>query len=397
MATVSKRSWKDGKGRQQEAWRVSYNDQSGKRRHKQFARKKDADAYALTAQWEVKQGIHTADADSVTVKEAGKIWLGAAEANGCDRGTVKSYKEVLELHIVPNLGAEKLSRLTAPRVVQFRDALLGSGRSHAMTSKAVRHLSMILIEAQTRGLVAQNVARGVKVKRPRNEKKGIAERAEIPPIEHLKALVAAADRLENEDPRLPVLIRVVMLAGLRQSEVRGLAWPAAALKKDAATTLTVTQRADRWNLIGAPKSEAGTRTIPIGPDLAARLRLWKVRCPPNDLNLMFPNARGGVIDQKGVTALFLKLQVAAGIAIDSGKRDGKGETIWLPRYGLHDLRHAFASAAVNDGLSLPIIGALLGHRETRTTQRYAHLADDPQKLAAAQIAGRIAKAMQKAQ
>ena len=71
------------------------------------------------------------------------------------------------------------------------------------------------------------------------------------------------------------------------------------------------------------------------------------------------------------------------------------EAAGLQSLRLHDLRHAFASAAVNDGLSLPIIGALLGHRETRTTQRYAHLADDPQRLAAAQVAGRIAEALRR--
>ena len=60
---------------------------------------------------------------------------------------------------------------------------------------------------------------------------------------------------------------------------------------------------------------------------------------------------------------------------------------------LHDLRHAFASVAVTGGMSLPMIGALLGHRETQTTQRYAHLADDPQKAAAGQIASRISDAM----
>ena len=44
---------------------------------------------------------------------------------------------------------------------------------------------------------------------------------------------------------------------------------------------------------------------------------------------------------------------------------------------LHDLRHTFASVAASNGLSLPIIGALLGHRQTQTTQRYAHLVGKP--------------------
>ena len=60
---------------------------------------------------------------------------------------------------------------------------------------------------------------------------------------------------------------------------------------------------------------------------------------------------------------------------------------------LHDLRHAFASVAVASGMSLPMIGALLGHREASTTQRYAHLADAVQREAAAQVADRIEKLM----
>lgn len=48
---------------------------------------------------------------------------------------------------------------------------------------------------------------------------------------------------------------------------------------------------------------------------------------------------------------------------------------------LHDLRHSFASLAVNGGASLPMIGALLGHSQVSTTARYAHLADDPLRKA----------------
>lgn len=56
---------------------------------------------------------------------------------------------------------------------------------------------------------------------------------------------------------------------------------------------------------------------------------------------------------------------------------------------LHDLRHSFASVGVGAGLSLPLIGALLGHRRTETTQRYAHLADDPVRAASDAIGSRL--------
>jgi integrase len=60
---------------------------------------------------------------------------------------------------------------------------------------------------------------------------------------------------------------------------------------------------------------------------------------------------------------------------------------------LHDLRHAFASVAVMGGMSLPIIGKILGHKQIATTQRYAHFASDPIKEAAASVAGQIANAL----
>lgn len=60
---------------------------------------------------------------------------------------------------------------------------------------------------------------------------------------------------------------------------------------------------------------------------------------------------------------------------------------------LHDLRHSFASFGARTGMSLPLIGALLGHRETATTARYAHLSADPLRAAASTIGTEIAQAM----
>ncbi len=57
---------------------------------------------------------------------------------------------------------------------------------------------------------------------------------------------------------------------------------------------------------------------------------------------------------------------------------------------LHDLRHTFASIAVANGMSLPMIGALLGHSQPQTTARYAHLSEDPLQKAASIVGARIA-------
>lgn len=60
---------------------------------------------------------------------------------------------------------------------------------------------------------------------------------------------------------------------------------------------------------------------------------------------------------------------------------------------LHDLRHSFASVAVSGGASLPIIGALLGQSNSATTQRYAHLHDDPLRTASESVGSKIAAAL----
>ncbi len=60
---------------------------------------------------------------------------------------------------------------------------------------------------------------------------------------------------------------------------------------------------------------------------------------------------------------------------------------------IHDLRHSFASVGASGGLSLPMLGKLLGHTQAATTARYAHLADDPVRAASDMIGGRIAAAL----
>jgi integrase len=65
--------------------------------------------------------------------------------------------------------------------------------------------------------------------------------------------------------------------------------------------------------------------------------------------------------------------------------DGKPVTIEVPNVRLHDLRHSFASILVSGGASLPLIGQMLGHTQVQTTQRYAHLYDDPMRKAAEMV------------
>lgn len=376
MATVRKRAWKTPAGESREAWRVRYVDQAGKTRTRQFDLKRDAEAFRIKAEGEIAAGVHTADRASITVAAAAKAWIAAAELREVERGTLKAYREIVASHIVPMIGDAKLSRLSAPDVAAFRDALKQT-RSTAMTRKAVRALSMILKHAQEQGRVAQNVARAVRV-----EFGGASRKAKviIPPKEHIAAMLKAADRCAEHQPGLAILVKIAVLAGLRSSELRGLTWSAIDLKAGA---ITVAQRADRWNEIGAPKSDAGRRTVPIGPTLAADLKRWKLRCPPSDTGLVFPNSRGKILSQHRIIDLFTMVQVEAGIAIDSGRIDADGAVIWKPRYGLHSLRHVAASMWIKQGIDLKRLQTWIGHATIQLTlDTYGHLIADSARDAA---------------
>lgn len=127
--SVRRRNWTTSNGEAREAWIVSYCDQNGIRRLKTFARKKAANDFAATASVEVRQGVHTADSASITIAEAGGLWIATGEKNRLERSTLTMYRQQLSLHIAPYLGHVKLSQLSAPMVREFEDQLASDGRS----------------------------------------------------------------------------------------------------------------------------------------------------------------------------------------------------------------------------------------------------------------------------
>lgn len=163
MASTRKRTW-TSRGIERTAWVVDYVDQTGKRRLKTFATRKEADAWSVTALHEVNLGTHTPASTSITVAEAFDRWIADCEANGLEYGTLLQRRQHLNLHVAPFLGREKLSSLTTPRVHQFDAELRRAGRSLAMRRKVLTNLKTALTFAQGQGLVAQNVARGVKIR-----------------------------------------------------------------------------------------------------------------------------------------------------------------------------------------------------------------------------------------
>ena len=380
------------KGLHKKSWQVDYRDGQDHRRSKQFATKKEADAFAATAAVEVREGVHVADSATVTVREAGNLWLAAAEASGLERSTTGQYGQHLNLHITPLLGTVKLSQLNVPRVRAFADALQKAGRSPAMIRKVLVSLGSLLADAQERGLTARNPVRDMRrLRRPQREGRcKLQVGTDIPSPAEIRSIVHAA----TGRWRPPIVTAI--FTGLRSSELRGLHWTSVDLDQ---RIIYVRQRVDRYGQIGPPKSEAGTRSVPLPPIVVNTLREWRLACPKGDLNLVFPNASGRPMSHQDlINRGLIPTLVAAGLAAPLLDGQGqavlgkRGEPVIRGKYtGLHSLRHWYASWCINrradGGLELPpkTVQERLGHSTiSMLMDTYGHLfpaSDDAEVLA----------------
>jgi integrase len=400
---VRKRRWRTRNGDVKEAWVVDYTDQDGDRHIETFKRKKDADARAQQIGVDVRAGIHTAAAKSVTVTEAAADWIRKVELDERERSTIAQYRQHAR-HITARIGNQKLAKLTKPRVEAFRDDLLAS-MSRALARKVLSSLKSLLRDAQRRGNVAQNVAADVRIGVDKRGKKKLKAGVDIPTPDEIKRLLGTVSG------RLRPLLITATFTGLRASELRGLRWQDIDLQRNE---LHVRQRADRYNKIGKLKSASAQRTIPFGPLVRNTLREWKLEYPRpmvegHDIgahkpeHYVFPNQSGEVEHYSSLVRALQSAIIEAGLTALATDKDGKplmdesGNPVVAAKYsGPHALRHFYASWCINSrqdgGLELPpkVVQARLGHASiVMTLDTYGHLfprADDGAELAAAEKA-----------
>jgi integrase len=158
-------------------------------------------------------------------------------------------------------------------------------------------------------------------------------------------------------------ILTAIFTGLRASELRGLMWNDIELDR---AVLHVRRRADRWNVLGAPKSDSSKRDVPLAPMVVNALKEWKLACPKGELGLVFPTGNGTIWSLPNLYRSLSPVQ----------------EQLIGKAYGLHSFRHAAASLFIAEGFSPKRVQALMGHSSIQVTfDTYGHLfpAPDEQK------------------
>ena len=301
----------------------------------------------------IKQGDEPVPASSeqpaFTVAELAERYLETHAAVSCTAHTASLYRGSLRNHILPAFGTMPLGAVGREQVsalhFELRDTPVAANR-------VLKVLSKMFSLAESWGLIAvgSNPCRFVvKYKEGKRERFLTAD-------EYRRVGRSLTD-LEAEG-RMPAhaaaALRLLMLTGCRRNEILTLRWD------------DVDRKAGELRL---PETKTGARMVPLTPTAAAVLA-GIPRVPGNPW-VFTAGKRNGHLSH--LSTFWYRVRDRAG----------------LEDVRIHDLRHSFASRALALGESLTMIGRLLGHRHVGTTARYAHLARDAEKVAAARVGSSI--------
>jgi integrase len=308
--------------------------------------------------------------DALTFGDLIDLYL--AEGAGHKKAsTLKADRGRIEHHLRPLLGKLRADRIGRADIERMRNAVttgktaekianadkrrpgsIATGGKGA-AAQCVALVSSIYAFAIGRSLCDDNPTRGVKKAPVRKVERFLSE-AEIARL--AEALDAEAQQSGNPYP--PAAIRLLLLTGCRKGEIASLRWQHVDFEREC---------------LRLPDSKTGAKVVYLNAPARALLQeLPRMADNPRVIPGMRSNGAAPAIDK-----VWSRVRKAAELA----------------DVRLHDLRHSFASVGAAGGLSLPIIGALLGHKHATTTARYAHLSADPLRAANDAVGARIAAAM----
>lgn len=294
-----------------------------------------------------------------SVSDACESWLKSCTRNELERSTLKAYKSHAKIHIEPKIGDLLLTDLSRSQIRDFMHDLMDGGVSRAQVRKIMVSLRSILSEAVEREWIDHNVGVDVKVKR---QARALGDDKIIPTKNEIRKII------DNAPASHKAMFVTAIFTGMRISELRGLTWGNIDF---GAKVIRVNQRADEYCQIGAPKSRAGIRTIPMAPTVFKVLSEWKDLAPESSLDLAFPNSVGKVQNYSNIyNRVFKPMLVNNGIVGHQGQA----------KFGIHALRHAAASLFIEQGWNPKKIQTLLGHASINMTMDvYGHLFENAEE------------------
>jgi len=320
----------------------AYDAAADKRVYKTFptitgARRWRQDAYSA-----LRAGTLSADRGP-TLKQAADDWMAAARAgivrnrsgNIYKPSAIRGYNQALRLHVLDELGHERLRELTLPRLQRFVDKLAADGLAAATITTCVTPLRAIYRRARQLGEVHANPTSGVSVPSVNRRQTKFAT------AEQVEAMLGKLDSAKDR-----ALWATALYAGLRRGELT-------ALHREDVDLATGVIRVERgWDGEEgeiAPKSTQGRRRVPIPAVLRDRLDAWLLDAPAS--GRIFINVRD---------------------SYDNGRQ--AAEDAEVQAVTLHECRHGYASLMIAAGVNVKALSTFMGHANIRITlDQYGHL------------------------
>ena len=281
----------------------------------------------------------------------------------------QTYKGYIDNHIKPNIGKIPLEKLTTMDLQKFYRKLLTKGRVErieskeqpkGLSAKTVRNINQVISSAMDLA-----VAQKIILTNPTNA-------CELPKVEHQEMQTIPAELLqaflqEAKATGIYEMYYIELATGLRRGELLGLKWTDIDWKNGIINVRRQVARVD-GQIVEAPlKTKNSYRAVTISQQAIEVLKQQKAKT--ND-PYVFPSPNGGPISPDSVNNMLKRVLERADI----------------PKVRFHDLRHTFATIALQNGVDIKTVSGMLGHFSAGfTLDTYAHVTTSAQKEAAATI------------
>ena len=313
------------------------------------------------------QALDIAKAGKYTVGEWMEVWFQDYAKIKVRPSSHQTYQGYIHNHIRPNIGDIPLEKLTSLDLQKFYKKLLTTGRvdrveakgqPKGLSAKTVRNIHQILSSAlklaQGQRLILTNPAEGCALPRVEHQE-----------MKTLTTVQLASFFREARESGVFELYYLELATGLRRGELLGLKWEDIDLERG---DLRVRRQISRINgeVVEAPlKTKNAYRTLPLAEDTVSVLK--EQRRKVGNSPWVFPSPNGGPISPDSVLHMLHRVLKRAG----------------LPKVRFHDLRHTFATLALQNGVDVKTVSGMLGHFSAGfTLDTYAHITSAAQRQAA---------------
>ena len=355
-------------GRWEGRYTAGHDPETGRAIYKNVLGKTQAEVKEkLKAAIKETQSLDFTKAGKYTVGEWMEVWFEDYAKIKVRPSSHQTYRGYIDNHIGPNIGDIPLEKLTSLDLQKLYKKLLTKGRvdrleakgqPKGLSAKTVRNIHQILSSAlklaQEQRIILTNPAEGCAL--PKVEHKEM----QTLPVEQLQSFLR-----EARESGVFELYYLELATGLRRGDLLGLKWEDIDLERG---DLRVRRQISRINgeITEAPlKTKNAYRTLPLAEDTVSVLK--EQRKKVGNSPWVFPSPTGGPISPDSVLHKLHRVLKRAG----------------LPKVRFHDLRHTFATLALQNGVDVKTVSGMLGHFSAGfTLDTYAHVTSAAQRHAA---------------